>query len=90
MPNKITTLPKFKSIQEEAAFWDTHSLADYWNDMKPIEAIFKPSREKKETMTIRIQPKIKRRVQKIAHSYGMAPSTLTRMWIMDKLKQSGI
>ncbi len=25
-------IPEFKSREEEATFWDTHDIADYWDD----------------------------------------------------------
>lgn len=27
-------LPAFKSIEEEVEFWETHSLADYWDELE--------------------------------------------------------
>ena len=34
---KKSKIPKFKSIEEEAEFWDTHSFADYWDEFKPVD-----------------------------------------------------
>ena len=33
-------IPDFKSRAEEAKFWDTHSLADYWDEFKPVRVRF--------------------------------------------------
>ncbi len=33
-------IPEFKSRQEEAEFWDTHDLADYWDEFKPVKVRF--------------------------------------------------
>lgn len=33
-------LPKFRSREEEAAFWSTHSVADYWKHMEPSDLTF--------------------------------------------------
>jgi hypothetical protein len=33
-------IPKFDSREEEAAFWDSHDLADYWDTFKPVRARF--------------------------------------------------
>ena len=32
-----TSIPKFKSREEEAAFWDTHSFADFEAETTPVE-----------------------------------------------------
>ena len=33
-------IPEFASIEEEAAFWDTHSTADYEDEFKPVRVRF--------------------------------------------------
>ena len=33
-------IPEFKSREEEAEFWDTHDLADYWREFKTVKARF--------------------------------------------------
>lgn len=83
---KKRKIPKFKSVVEEAKFWDTHDITDYLAEMKRVNILFEPSMRKKETLTIRIQPKLKQKLNDIARDYGMPTSTLTRMWIVDKLK----
>jgi len=86
MNKKLKKIPKFKNIEEEAKFWDTHSMVDYVDFSKPIKMVYKPSSEKKETMTLRIAPSLKKEVKKVARGYDIATSTLIRMWIVDKLR----
>ena len=38
-------VPEFSSIREEAAFWDTHSVADYWDEFKDEELIPEPQED---------------------------------------------
>lgn len=33
-------IPKLKTIEDEAAFWDTHSFADYLDELKPVKVKF--------------------------------------------------
>jgi len=43
MTKKTTTkkrIPEFTSIEEEAAFWDTHSTTDYEDEFKPVRVRF--------------------------------------------------
>jgi YgiT-type zinc finger domain-containing protein len=37
------TIPTFKSIEEEAAFWDTHDIADYLDEMEVIGGEYRPA-----------------------------------------------
>lgn len=34
-------IPVFQTKEEEAEFWDTHSLADYWDELEDEEMSFK-------------------------------------------------
>lgn len=79
-------IPKFKSVKEEARFWDTHDITDYLAETKPVDVVFEPSVHKKATLTIRLQSKLKHKLNNVARDYGIPTSTLTRMWIVDKLK----
>ncbi len=39
--NKKDPIPEsFDSIEEAGQFWDTHSAADYWDEMEEVEMEF--------------------------------------------------
>jgi predicted HicB family RNase H-like nuclease len=82
----VNKIPKFKSIKEEARFWDTHNVTDYLEDLEPVKLVAIMDPPTKETLAIRVQPTLKKRMEKIAQSYGINLSTLARMWLIDKLK----
>lgn len=85
---KVKKIPKFKTIAEEARFWDTHDITDYLPEMKEVKVSFDPQAPKEETLTIRVQSSLKRKLEKIAKSYGVNLSTLTRIWFIDKVKET--
>lgn len=85
---KIGKIPKFKTIEEEAKFWDTHSITDFEDELEEIELVFDLQRPKEETLVLRLQKKIKARLEKVARNQGISISALARMWILQKL-QSG-
>lgn len=80
-------IPKFKSIREEARFWDTHDVTDYLSGMREVKALFETEIQPKVLMTIRVQLKLKRRLEAVARSCGLNVSTLTRLWIIEKLRE---
>ena len=87
MPKKKTDpIPKFKSLKEEAEFWDTHSLADYWDKWKDADIVFELEKPREETLVVRLQKELKDRMKKIARSRGLDVSTLARMWFMEKVQ----
>lgn len=85
---KISKIPKFKTIEEEAKFWDTHSITDFEDELEEIELVFDLQRPKEETLVLRLQKKMKERLEKVARNQGISISALARMWILQKL-QSG-
>lgn len=85
---KIDKIPHFKSYQEEAAFWDTHSFADYWDEWRDIDIVFELDKPRDETLVLRLQKKVKEQLERIARSKGLNISTLARMWLMEKLHAS--
>jgi len=78
-------IPKFKNREEEAKFWDAHDIADYWHDFKPVDIDFQLEKPKEENIVVRLQKPVKDRIEQIARSKGLNISSLTRMWIMEKL-----
>lgn len=85
----VSKIPEFKSRAEEAHFWDTHDITDYWGEMEDAEIEFVDDTKHDETITVRVKPKLKERLDKLAKSYGINLSTLARMWLIEKLRQVG-
>jgi len=85
MSKKDRKLPKFKSIKEEALFWDTHDVTDYIISDKPLNMAYDSKNERKETISLRMAPSLKKEIDKIAKTYDISTSSLVRMWIVDKL-----
>lgn len=88
MKEKISKIPKFKSIAEEANFWDTHSFADYWDEFKDVKVVVELDQPRDDTLIVRLQKSFKDRLEKIARRKGLNMSTLARMWLMEKLQTS--
>lgn len=81
-------IPPFKTLDEEAEFWDTHDLSPLMDGKHvPLEDLELIEKEKKEVLVIRIQKSIKKRIEKIAKAKGINPTTLSRMWLIEKLGQ---
>ena len=73
------------SPYEEAQFWESHDTEDFADEREEIEV--KVARPLKMTYTIRLAPETVERLREIASEKGVGPTTLTRMWILEKLKE---
>lgn len=76
-------IPKFKTDKEAAAFWDTHSLADFEEELRPAKNIVfvKPDRQ---VISLRLDRKIVQSLKSLAARKGLGYSLLIRMWILDR------
>lgn len=79
-------IPKFNSYEEEAAWWETHNLADYQDEFETVKVKF--ARNLSEGITIRLDQPTLNKLRKLAHEKGIGPTTLARMWILEQMKQS--
>jgi predicted DNA binding CopG/RHH family protein len=88
MTKKPTTkkrIPEFATIEEEAAFWDTHSTTDYEHEFKPVRVRF--AKKLSEGLTIRLDPDTLEKVRAEAHERGIGATTLIRMWVLEHVRK---
>ena len=78
-------IPEFANIEEEAAFWDTHSTADYENEFKPVRVRF--AKKLSEGLTIRLDSDTLEKVRAEAHKRGIGATTLIRMWVLEHVRK---
>ena len=83
--SKPGRIPEFASIEEEASFWDTHSTADYAEEFTPVRLRF--AKRLSTGVTIRLDPDTLERLRTLAHQQGIGPTTLIRMWVLERLTQ---
>jgi hypothetical protein len=46
----MTSISKARTIEEIADFWDTHSLADYWDQTHEVEFEVRAQRRRRVTL----------------------------------------
>lgn len=80
---KKDPIPKNMGREELAKFWDTHSIADYSNELKPIKV--EVSKNLSNILPIRISSSTLSKLQNEASKKGVGASTLVRMKLMEWL-----
>ena len=79
-------VPRFKSLEEEAEFWDSHSpldYPDYWKEGKRV----KVGRPLGHILGVRLDARVIGELSTLAQSKGIGPSTLARIWLMERLDE---
>jgi predicted DNA binding CopG/RHH family protein len=77
-------IPAFQSIEEEAEFWDTHSVLDFPEEFEYVGFV-EPKEKKDASITIRLDYADRARLKAEARKMGIGPSTLARIWIKERL-----
>ena len=88
--NRPKPIKPFKTLEEEANFWDTHDISVLFKNPKiSLSKLPRIETEKQATMTVRLQASVKKRLTQIARRKGINPSTLSRMWLVEKVHEFG-
>jgi hypothetical protein len=76
---------RFERIEQVAEFWDTHSLADYWDLTREahVEVDLKHRR-----YLIALEPELAAELAAEAHKRGVSAETLANLWLREKLHGS--
>ena len=77
-------IPQFRTREEEAAWWDTHDITDYLDELQPVKVRF--AKNLSEGLTVRLDPKTMQELRERAKRQGIGPTTLIRMWVMERLR----
>jgi len=70
-------LPDFKSEEEELAFWDEHSPADYFTE-RADDIIIELQRDRKKMVSVRIEEELQDDLKQIAGKHGIPYQRLMR------------
>jgi predicted DNA binding CopG/RHH family protein len=97
LPPATSPLPRFSSDEAAAEYFDTHSVADIWDNLpksKPVklseplaEAIRKRHAAAKFPISIRLGPEQIAAAKKIAAAKSVGYQTQLRMWIADGIRR---
>jgi len=86
----LDEIPRFKSEAEEAAFWATHSLADLWDQLEPVEIEVLPKarritlrRSRKKPVTLRLEERQIAQAKQLARRRSLSYQALMRSWISE-------
>ncbi len=77
--------PPTASLEAIVEFWETHSLADYWEQTGPAE--FEFDRDARRHYFVAIDPDLLARVGEAARRRGLRAETLINLWLEQKLRE---
>ena len=81
--SRRTSLSQAGTLDEIAEFWDSHSLADYWDQTHEVEFEVRARRRRRVTL----DPDVYSRVEAEARVRGLLPETLVNVWLTERLQE---
>jgi predicted HicB family RNase H-like nuclease len=73
---------EFASIAEAAEFWDTHSLADYWEQTEEADVEVRAPRRQ----WVPLAANLTEQAAQVARQEGVSVETLVNLWVAEKLR----
>lgn len=83
--NNETGVSKARSLDEIAEYWDSHSLADSWDDLPDVELEVRALPRRR----IVIAPELYEKLALRARIEGLSPETLANLWLAERLLNVG-
>lgn len=76
-----SSISKATTPEEISEFWDTHSLADHWDETHEVEFEVTAQRPRR----IALDPKLYELLETQARSLGVTPESLANQWLSEHL-----
>jgi len=81
--SKNNPIPKrFHTLEQAGEFWDTHDLADYWDQTEEAAISFQLKRRRH---LVSITPAVARGLRASAKSKGVSAETVANKWLREML-----
>jgi len=84
MSKQRKKIPKFKSEQEERAFWETHDSTDYLGWTQPQQVIMPNLKPSTKTISLRLPQHLLDSIKAAANARDVPYQSLIRVWLQEK------
>lgn len=85
MSSGKSSVSKAKSYREIGEFWDTHDLAEYWDQTHAVE--FEVDIQSEVTY-FPLDGALSGKVRSLAAKRGISAETLVNLWVQEKLQEA--
>lgn len=79
-------IPPTDSLKAISEFWETHSLADYWDQTEPVEFDF--DIQARRHYLVAIDPELLARIRRVARSRGLQTESLINLWLEQRVQEA--
>lgn len=83
---QTTSISHAQTLEEIADYWDTHSLADHWDETHEVTFVVRAKRRHR----VVIEPDLYDLVATQAKQRGVQPETLINLWISERVQEQAV
>jgi hypothetical protein len=97
LPPAKLPLPKFANEEEEARYWETHSVAEIWDQLKPVRPFKLPPSQvrqirerylrRKLAASLLLDPAQLAAAKRIARRKSVPYENLLRLWVAEGIRR---
>jgi len=85
--SKINPIPQFKNEDEERKFWAVHDMADYVDQLKPVEFDLSELRPSTKPVTIRLTESLLAALKNMAHKKDVPYQSLMKIFLTERVEK---
>ncbi len=74
-------IPRFKNLEEEAQYWNKHSIAPFWDSLEEVDLELNSSHQKNNWLLIKLDNKTISKLNKLAHRKHQSLQKLAKKWV---------
>ncbi len=75
----------FENLQATSDFWDSHSLADHWDETEEVDITV---HIEGRSVLIPLEQKLAERLRDVARQQGLSAETLVNLWLTEQVQQA--
>ncbi len=80
----VNGISKARTLEEIGDFWDSHSLADHWDQTREADFEVRAFRRRRVTL----DPAVYTEIEAQARARGLMLETLVNLWLAERLHQT--
>jgi predicted DNA binding CopG/RHH family protein len=81
----MKTLPDVRTREEEIAFWENRSIANYWDELEESRDIFK--KPKLTPVTLKFDPLVLKKIKMLANKRGISYNAYIRYLVAKSVEK---
>ncbi|HUD07206.1 MAG TPA: BrnA antitoxin family protein [Candidatus Saccharimonadales bacterium] len=83
----LKVIPKFKNLEEEAEFWESHDSTEYVDWSKAKKTVFPNLKTSTESISLRLPSPLLARIKGLANEKDVPYQSLMKVFLSEKVEE---